>query len=166
MHCGTQRAGLEDVVPAVDLVEALAWQQVHCGVLGELLQRRGHGTLLCITRGGTAMTDVVDAPTTVKPINHWISGARYPGKSGRTGPVFNPATGEQSGAVDFATVEEVDRAVQAAKQALPAWRALSLAKRAELFFAHPRALPREARRDRQASDAPSTARCCPTRWAR
>ena len=41
----------------------------------------------------------------------------------------------QSGAVDFATVEEVDRAVQAAKQALPAWRALSLAKRAELFFA-------------------------------
>ena len=80
------------------------------------------------------MTDVVDAPTTVKPINHWISGARYPGKSGRTGPVFNPATGEQSGAVDFATVEEVDRAVQAAKQALPAWRALSLAKRAELFF--------------------------------
>ncbi len=81
------------------------------------------------------MTDVVDAPTTVKPINHWISGARYPGQSGRTGPVFNPATGEQKGAVDFATVEEVDRAVQAAKQALPAWRALSLAKRAELFFA-------------------------------
>jgi malonate-semialdehyde dehydrogenase (acetylating)/methylmalonate-semialdehyde dehydrogenase len=81
------------------------------------------------------MTDVVDSPTTVKPINHWISGAPYAGQSGRTGPVFNPATGEQSGAVDFATVEEVDRAVQAAKRALPAWRALSLAKRAELFFA-------------------------------
>jgi malonate-semialdehyde dehydrogenase (acetylating)/methylmalonate-semialdehyde dehydrogenase len=81
------------------------------------------------------MTDVVDAPAAVKPINHWISGAAYPGQSGRTGPVYNPATGVQSGAVDFATVEEVDRAVQAAKQALPAWRALSLAKRAELFFA-------------------------------
>src|SRR3979490_320226 len=80
------------------------------------------------------MTDVVDAPATVKPINHWISGERYAGQSGRTGPVFNPATGEQSGAVDFATVEEVDRAVQAAKQAFPAWRATSLAKRAELFF--------------------------------
>ena len=64
---------------------------------------------------GTAMTDVVDAPATVKPINHWISGARYPGQSGRTGPVFNPATGEQTGAVDFATVEEVDLAVQAAQ---------------------------------------------------
>src|SRR4051812_45361172 len=80
------------------------------------------------------MTDVVDAPAAVKPINHWISGQAYAGQSGRTGPVFNPATGEQSGAVDFATVEEVDKAVQAAKQAFPAWRAMSLAKRAELFF--------------------------------
>src|SRR6476661_2885855 len=81
------------------------------------------------------MTDVVDAPAAVKPINHWISGGAYAGRSGRSGPVFNPATGEQSGAVDFATVEEVDQAVQAAKQAFPAWRATSLAKRAELFFA-------------------------------
>ena len=80
------------------------------------------------------MTDTVDAPAAVKPINHWISGGPYAGQSGRSGAVFNPATGEQSGAVDFATTEEVDRAVQAAKQALPAWRALSLAKRAELFF--------------------------------
>src|SRR6478672_2962961 len=81
------------------------------------------------------MTDVVDAPAAVKPINHWISGRRTTGTSGRTGPVFNPATGEQSGAVDLATTDEVDAAVQAAKQAFPAWRATSLAKRAELFFA-------------------------------
>jgi malonate-semialdehyde dehydrogenase (acetylating) / methylmalonate-semialdehyde dehydrogenase len=81
------------------------------------------------------MTDVVDAPAAVKPINHWIGGRPYAGRSGRTGPVFNPAAGEQTGAVDFASVEEVDQAVQAAKQAFPAWRALSLAKRAELFFA-------------------------------
>ncbi len=81
------------------------------------------------------MTDVVDAPTAVKPINHWIAGATYAGKSGRSGPVFNPATGAQAGAVDFATVDEVDKAVQAAKTALPAWRALSIAKRAEILFA-------------------------------
>jgi len=67
-------------------------------------------------------------------ISHWISGATVPGESGRSGKVWNPATGEQSGAVDFATVEEVDRAVQAAKAAFPAWRAVSLSKRAELFF--------------------------------
>jgi malonate-semialdehyde dehydrogenase (acetylating)/methylmalonate-semialdehyde dehydrogenase len=73
--------------------------------------------------------------TAVKPINHWIAGATYEGQSGRTGAVYNPASGEQTGAVDFATVEEVDRAVQAAKDAAPAWRSLSLAKRAELMFA-------------------------------
>src|SRR3954470_10248213 len=83
----------------------------------------------------STMTDVVDAPAAVKPINHWISGSSYQGRSGRTGPVFNPATGAQAGDVDFASAEDVDAAVQAARQAFPAWRALSLAKRAELFFA-------------------------------
>ena len=81
------------------------------------------------------MTDVVEAPASVKPINHWIAGSSYAGRSGRSGPVYNPATGQQTGAVDFATAEEVDQAVRAAKAALPAWRALSIAKRAELFFA-------------------------------
>ncbi|HVV60075.1 MAG TPA: CoA-acylating methylmalonate-semialdehyde dehydrogenase [Gaiellaceae bacterium] len=81
------------------------------------------------------MTDVVDAPAAVKPINHWIGGRSVRGESGRTGPVYNPATGEQSGAVDLASVEEVGKAVAAAKEAFPAWRSLSLARRAEVFFA-------------------------------
>jgi malonate-semialdehyde dehydrogenase (acetylating)/methylmalonate-semialdehyde dehydrogenase len=80
------------------------------------------------------MTDVIDAPAAVKPISHWISGGVYPGQSGRTGSVFNPASGLQTGSVDFASVAEVDLAVGAARDAFPAWRALSLAKRAELFF--------------------------------
>ncbi len=80
------------------------------------------------------MTDVIDAPVTVRPINHWIGGKRYEGRSGRSGSVYNPATGAQTGTVDFATVEEIDAAVQAAKLAFPAWRALSLARRAEIFF--------------------------------
>ncbi len=70
----------------------------------------------------------------VKRISHWIGGAAAPGKSGRSGPVYNPATGEQTGAVDFASVEEVDRAVQVAKEAFPSWRAVSLSRRTELFF--------------------------------
>ena len=49
------------------------------------------------------MTETIDAPAAVKPINHWIAGAPYAGASGRSGPVYNPATGQQSGAVDFAT---------------------------------------------------------------
>src|SRR5207248_1595400 len=65
---------------------------------------------------------------------HWIGGRRVAGESGRKGAVYNPSVGRQAGEVDFATVEEVDRAVQAAKSAFPAWRAVSLARRAELFF--------------------------------
>src|SRR5881396_2373330 len=80
------------------------------------------------------MTELIDAPAAVRPINHWIGGASREGTSGRSGAVFNPATGVQTGAVDFASAEEVDAAVQAAKAAFPAWRALSIAKRAELFF--------------------------------
>jgi malonate-semialdehyde dehydrogenase (acetylating)/methylmalonate-semialdehyde dehydrogenase len=80
------------------------------------------------------VTDVVDAPASVKPINHWIGGRPAPGRSGRTGPVYNPATGVQTGAVDLASTEEVGEAVAAAKRAFPAWRELSLAKRAEIFF--------------------------------
>ena len=72
--------------------------------------------------------------TELKLIGHWIGGEPVRGASGRRGPVFNPATGEQTGEVDFATVEEVDRAVAAAKAALPGWRQWSLSKRADLLF--------------------------------
>src|SRR5580765_4651004 len=79
------------------------------------------------------MTETI-APPTAKPIHHWVGGKSVQGTSGRSGPVWNPATGEQSGAVDFATVEEVDAAVQTAKEAFVSWRQVSLARRAELFF--------------------------------
>jgi malonate-semialdehyde dehydrogenase (acetylating)/methylmalonate-semialdehyde dehydrogenase len=80
------------------------------------------------------MTELAEAPQAVKAINHWIGGKRREGGSGRSGPVYDPATGVQTGAVDFASTEEIDAAVQAAGSAFPAWRSLSLAKRAELFF--------------------------------
>src|SRR4051812_922223 len=79
------------------------------------------------------MTETVDAPTATR-IPHWIGGRRVDGGSGRSGQVYNPATGRQTGAVDFATAAEVDAAVQAARQAFSGWRQASLAKRAELFF--------------------------------
>src|SRR5437899_4864399 len=79
-------------------------------------------------------TPPVEERTGITRISHWIGGRSVAGGSGRSGVVFNPATGRQTGAVDFATAEEVDQSVQAAKLAAPAWRAFSLAKRAELFF--------------------------------
>jgi malonate-semialdehyde dehydrogenase (acetylating) / methylmalonate-semialdehyde dehydrogenase len=84
------------------------------------------------------MTEVLETQDTratgVKGIAHWIGGRSVAGTSGRTGPVYNPATGEQTGEVDLASVEEVDAAVAAAKEAFESWRRVSLAKRAELMF--------------------------------
>jgi malonate-semialdehyde dehydrogenase (acetylating)/methylmalonate-semialdehyde dehydrogenase len=70
----------------------------------------------------------------VERINHWIGGKVVPGSSGRTGPVFNPATGEQTHEVDLASPEEVGAAVDAATDAFPGWRSTSLSKRADILF--------------------------------
>ena len=67
-------------------------------------------------------------------ISHHIGGKIVPGESGRRGPVFNPATGEQALEVDFAAPEEVDAAVEAARDAFSGWRSTSLSKRADIMF--------------------------------
>ncbi len=67
-------------------------------------------------------------------ISHWIDGKVVESTSGRSAPVFNPATGEQTGVVGLASVEEVDVAVASAAAAFPEWRATSLSKRAEVMF--------------------------------
>ncbi|HEU4572548.1 MAG TPA: CoA-acylating methylmalonate-semialdehyde dehydrogenase [Candidatus Limnocylindrales bacterium] len=88
------------------------------------------------------MTQVAE-PQTAQPaaadtgherVTHWIGGQRVAGTSGRSGPVYNPATGTLAREVDFASVEEVDRAVEAAKAAFPAWRATSLSKKTDILF--------------------------------
>jgi malonate-semialdehyde dehydrogenase (acetylating)/methylmalonate-semialdehyde dehydrogenase len=85
------------------------------------------------------MTEIAEAPVAaqsgeLKRISHWIGGKPVAGTSGRNGPVYNPAKGRQAAEVDFASVEEIDQAVQAAREAFPAWRAMSLSRRTELFF--------------------------------
>ena len=82
----------------------------------------------------------------LKRITHWIGGEPVAGTSGRSGPVFNPARGEQTARVDFASTAEVDSAVVAAKEAFPAWRAMSIARRSELMF-RVRELANEHRQD-------------------
>ena len=79
-------------------------------------------------------TPPVEQEQNVKRISHWIGGRLVEGRSGRSGPVYNPALGQQTGAVDFATPEEVDLAVQAATEAFESWRAMSLSKRTAIFF--------------------------------
>ncbi|WP_418888052.1 CoA-acylating methylmalonate-semialdehyde dehydrogenase [Microbacterium resistens] len=72
-------------------------------------------------------------------IRHFIDGALTgpetpAGETARTGPVYNPATGEAHREVAFASAAEVDQAIAAAAAALPGWRATSLIKRADVFF--------------------------------
>jgi malonate-semialdehyde dehydrogenase (acetylating)/methylmalonate-semialdehyde dehydrogenase len=70
----------------------------------------------------------------VRTIDHWINGSLVPSTSGRTGPVYNPATGEQQAVVGLASASEVDAAVDAAKTAFGGWRTTSLSRRAEVMF--------------------------------
>ena len=67
-------------------------------------------------------------------VSHWIGGQSQPSASGRTGPVMNPATGEQIAEVAFASVAEVDRAVASSLAAFPVWRSTPLSRRAEILF--------------------------------
>jgi malonate-semialdehyde dehydrogenase (acetylating)/methylmalonate-semialdehyde dehydrogenase len=68
-------------------------------------------------------------------ISHWIDGAITAGTSGRTSPVYNPATGLQSGEVDLASRDEVNAAVASAKAAAHEWRSASLSRRSGVLFA-------------------------------
>jgi malonate-semialdehyde dehydrogenase (acetylating)/methylmalonate-semialdehyde dehydrogenase len=72
----------------------------------------------------------------VKTITHWIDNRSYEGPVERTGPVFDPATGEQTGEVALATSAQVDEAVAAASRAFPGWRDTSLTRRQQVFFAY------------------------------
>src|SRR6185312_5061844 len=71
---------------------------------------------------------------TMNQLTHWIDGKPWVGDAERKGRVYNPATGRQTGEVDFATVKEVDEAVAAARRAFDGWRAMSLAKRTTALF--------------------------------
>ncbi len=85
------------------------------------------------------MTQLADRPAErtsagLERVHHWIDGQPVAGTSDRSGPVYNPATGDRAREVDFASVEEVDAAVAAAAKAFPAWRATSLSRRTEILF--------------------------------
>jgi malonate-semialdehyde dehydrogenase (acetylating) / methylmalonate-semialdehyde dehydrogenase len=67
-------------------------------------------------------------------VSHWINGSTIAGTSGRSGPVYDPATGAVAREVDFASTEEVDAAVAAAKAAFPGWRSTSISRRTEILF--------------------------------
>jgi malonate-semialdehyde dehydrogenase (acetylating)/methylmalonate-semialdehyde dehydrogenase len=67
-------------------------------------------------------------------IHHLIGGAAVEGASGRTSPVYDPATGTQTGELSLASVAEVDAAVAAAAAAFETWGDTSLAVRTKAMY--------------------------------
>jgi malonate-semialdehyde dehydrogenase (acetylating)/methylmalonate-semialdehyde dehydrogenase len=70
----------------------------------------------------------------VKEIRHWVNGREAAGTSGRHGDVYDPALGEISGRVSYASSEEVSAVVAAAQAAFPAWAATPPLRRARVMF--------------------------------
>jgi malonate-semialdehyde dehydrogenase (acetylating)/methylmalonate-semialdehyde dehydrogenase len=71
----------------------------------------------------------------IRRITHWIGGKPHTGESARHGEVFDPATGQVTGHVDFASSDDVNLAVSAAADAWRDWRSASLSKRTSVMFA-------------------------------
>ena len=100
----------------------------------------------------------------MKHVTHWINGAPYQATAPsevpssapdrisaalgslrdraadlidpeRSGPIYDPAVGEVSGTVDFASVRIVDEAVAAAKAAFAEWGRTSITRRTQVLFA-------------------------------
>ena len=67
-------------------------------------------------------------------IGHYVGNKRVAGTSGRAGDVTNPATGEVTAKVAFASEAEIDAAVQIAKKAQLAWAATPPLRRQRVMF--------------------------------
>ena len=70
----------------------------------------------------------------MKTIAHWMNNDTYPGASGDTATVTNPATGEVTGEVALGSIEDARAVIDAAAAAFPTWRDTSLARRTQILF--------------------------------
>jgi 1-pyrroline dehydrogenase len=68
-----------------------------------------------------------------EPMGHFIDGRFEPFTKGSVIEIENPATGEKIGATSAGTAADVDRAVSAARAALPVWRAMLPAGRSRFL---------------------------------
>jgi delta 1-pyrroline-5-carboxylate dehydrogenase len=71
--------------------------------------------------------------TRKKIIPHYISGKTVGSESGRTAPVFNPATGAQSVKVQLSSAADVRKAVLAARAAYLGWTRTTPLKRGRIL---------------------------------
>ena len=70
----------------------------------------------------------------MKMINHFVNGKSFTGSSKKVGEVFNPATGEQSAEVRLASTQDVNEAIENAKNAFESWSNKPPLQRARIMF--------------------------------
>lgn len=70
----------------------------------------------------------------MRTLQNYIAGRLIASESGRSGPVFNPATGEQSLSVGLSSADETREAIQAAEQAFASWKAVTPLNRSRILF--------------------------------
>src|SRR5262245_38402908 len=71
----------------------------------------------------------------MRTIEHWIGGKSVTGESPRYGEVFDPAAGAPQAQVVLGTPNDVDAAVNAAREAFASWGQSSVTARARVMFA-------------------------------
>jgi malonate-semialdehyde dehydrogenase (acetylating)/methylmalonate-semialdehyde dehydrogenase len=69
----------------------------------------------------------------LREIDHFIGGESY-SSQGRSGDVFDPNQGQVQARVGLGTAAELERAVEAARDAQPAWAATNPQRRARVMF--------------------------------
>ncbi|MDX1945350.1 MAG: CoA-acylating methylmalonate-semialdehyde dehydrogenase [Pirellulaceae bacterium] len=80
-------------------------------------------------------TAIVPAPdSTLAEVPLLIGGKAQSSDSGRWGQVYNPSTGKPLARVPLCDAAEIDRAVNAAAEALPAWSETPAVERARVMF--------------------------------
>jgi malonate-semialdehyde dehydrogenase (acetylating) / methylmalonate-semialdehyde dehydrogenase len=71
---------------------------------------------------------------TARAVRNFIGGRWEQPAAARTEPVYNPATGEVIAETPLSTKADVDRAVQAAAKAFPAWSSTPVIQRMQILF--------------------------------
>ncbi len=75
------------------------------------------------------------APTATRLLENYVAGRWTPATSADALDVVNPATSEVLARVPLSSTGDLDAAVRAAREALPAWRAVSVIGRSQKLFA-------------------------------
>ena len=70
----------------------------------------------------------------MKLIENYIDGKASSSNSGRVGPVYNPATGTQTGEVVLSTADETRAAIASAQTAFESWKKVTPLNRARVMF--------------------------------